>query len=154
MKTQTNLFFDNSVSEYFNGKMDLYLGDIDFRFADEFVNITAEIKTISNDNKFTGKKLSFNQAREYACDVDILDDLKRIKKNYLFEYHKYTNEPYVIIVPFKKITGQEKIAIDFLDLQKAKMLYVKKESQFNQWLSGNRYIGIYPRKELLVVNYK
>lgn len=154
MKTQTNLFFDNSVSEYFNGKMDLYLGDIDFKFADEFVNITAEIKTISNDNKFTGKKLSFNQAREYACDVDILDDLKRIKKNYLFEYHKHTNEPYVIIVPFKKITGQEKIAIDFLDLKKAKMLYVKKENQLNQWLSGNRYVGIYPRKELLVVNYK
>ena len=154
MKTQTNLFFENFVSEYFNGKMDLYLGDIDFKFADEFVNITAEIKTISESNQFTGKKLSFNQAREYACDVDLLDDLKRIKKNYLFEYHKYNIEPYVIIIPFKKITGNEKIAIDFLDLSKAKMLYVKKDNQFNQWLSGNRYIGIFPKKQLLVVNYK
>lgn len=151
MKNQTNLFFDNSVSEYFNGKMDLYIGDMDFKFADEFVNITAEIKTISKDNQFTGKKLSYNQAREYSCDVDMLDDLKRIKKNYLFEYHKYNIEPYVIIIPFKKITGNEKIAIDFLDIKKAKMLYIKKENQFNQWLSGNRYVGVFPRKELLVV---
>ena len=56
MKNQTNLFFDDKVSQYFNGKMDLYLGDIDFKFADEFVNITAEIKTISENYIFKGKK--------------------------------------------------------------------------------------------------
>lgn len=154
MKNQTNLFFDDKISKYFNGKMDLYLGDIDFKFADEFVNITAEIKTISDGNEFTGKKLSFNQAREYSCDVDNLDDLKRIKKNYLFEYHKYVNEPYVIIVPFKKINGNEKMAIDFLDLTKSKMLYVNKDEQLNKWISGDRYIGIAPKKILLTVDYK
>lgn len=154
MKNQTNLFFDDKISQYFNGKMDLYLGDIDFKFADEFINITAEIKTVSENNVFTGKKLSFNQAREYSCDVNLKDDLNRIKKNYLFEYHKYVKEPYVIIIPFKKINGEEKLPIDFLDLKNSKMLYVNKENQLNQWLSGNRYVGIFPKKELLCVNYK
>lgn len=57
MKNQTNLFFDDKISKYFNNKMNLYLGDMDFKFADEFVNITAEIKTISENNMFTGKKI-------------------------------------------------------------------------------------------------
>lgn len=154
MKNQMNLFFDDKISQHFNGKIDLYLGDIDFKFADEFVNITAEIKTISENNMFTGKKLTFNQAREYACDVNLKDDLNRIKKNYLFQYHKYVIEPYVIIVPFKNINGDEKLPIDFLDLKNSKMLYINKDNQLNQWLSGNRYVGIFPRKELLCVNYK
>jgi hypothetical protein len=154
MKNQTNLFFDDKISQYFNGKMNLYLGDVDFKFADEFVNITAEIKTISEDNTFTGKKLTFNQAREYACDVNLKDNLNRIKKNYLFEYHKYVKEPYVIVVPFNVITGNEKLAIDFLDLKNSKMLYVNKDEQLNQWISGHRYIGIHPKKELLCVNYE
>ena len=153
MKNQTNLFFDDNISKHFDGKMDLYLGDIDFKFADEFVNITAEIKTISENYIFKGKKLTFNQAREYACDVDLKDDLFRIKKNYLFEYYKYVNEPYVIVIPFKKINGKEKIAVDFLDIQKAKMLYVNKENQLNQWISGNRYVGVSPKRELLSINY-
>lgn len=154
MKNQTNLFFDDKVSQYFNGKMDLYLGDIDFKFADQYVNITAEIKTISENYIFTGKKISFNQAREYACDVNLKDDLNRIKKNYLFEYYKYVNEPYVIVVPFKNINGDEKIAIDFLDIKNAKMLYINKDNQFNQWLSGHRYVGFTPKKQLLSINYK
>ena len=154
MKNQTNLFFDDKVSQYFNGKMDLYLGDIDFKFADEFVNITAEIKTISENYIFKGKKLTFNQAREYSCDVNLKDDLKRIKKNYLFEYYKYVNEPYVIVIPFKNVNGNEINAIDFLDMKNAKMLYINKDNQFNQWLSGNRYIGVSPKKELLSINYK
>ena len=154
MKNQTNLFFDDKVSQYFNGKIDLYLGDIDFKFADEFVNITAEIKTISENYMFKGKKLSYNQSREYACDVNTKDDLNRIKKNYLFEYYKYVNEPYVIVVPFKNITGNELIAADFLDIKNAKMLYINKDNQFNQWLSGHRYIGVSPKKELLSINYK
>ncbi len=154
MKNQTNLFFDDKVSQYFNGKMDLYLGDIDFKFADEFVNITAEIKTISENYIFNGKKLTFNQAREYSCDVNLKDDLKRIKKNYLFEYYKYVNEPYVIVIPFKNVNGNEINAIDFLDMKNAKMLYINKDNQFNQWLSGNRYIGVSPKKELLSINYK
>ena len=154
MKNQTNLFFDDKVSQYFNGKMDLYLGDIDFKFADEFVNITAEIKTISENYIFKGKKLTFNQAREYSCDVNLKDDLKRIKKNYLFEYYKYVNEPYVIVIPFKNVNGNEINAIDFLDMKNAKMLYINKDNQFNQWLSGNRYIGVSQKKELLSINYK
>ena len=154
MKNQTNLFFDDKISKYFNGKMDLYLGDIDFKFADELVNIAAEIKTISEGNIFKGKKLTYNQAREYSCDVDLKDNLNRIKKNYLFEYHKYVKEPYVIIIPFKNISGNEKIAIDFLDLKNSKMLYVNKDEQLNQWFSGNRYIGIFPKKQLLCINYE
>jgi hypothetical protein len=154
MKNQTNLFFDDKVSQYFTGKMDLYLGDIDFKFADQFVNITAEIKSVSENHIFKGKKLTFNQAREYACDVNLKDDLNRIKKNYLFEYYKYVNEPYIIVIPFKNITGDELIAIDFLDMKNAKMLYINKDNQFNQWLSGNRYVGVTPKKELLSINYK
>jgi hypothetical protein len=34
------------------------------------------------------------------------------------------------------------------------MLYVNKEQQLNKWLSGDRYVGIFPKKELLTVNYK
>jgi hypothetical protein len=154
MKNQTNLFFNNKVSEYFNGKMDLYLGDIDFKFADEIVNITAEIKTVSEFNIFTGKKISFNQAREYAAETEIFDNLKRFKKNYLFEYHKFAINPYVIIIPFMKITGNEKNAIDFINLNKMKMLYVNKDNQLNKWLSGDRYVGIMPKNKLLVIDYK
>jgi hypothetical protein len=76
------------------------------------------------------------------------------QKNYLFEYHKYVKEPYVIVVPFNEITGNEKIAIDFLDLKNSKMLYVNKDEQLNQWISGHRYIGTFPKKELLCVNYE
>jgi len=45
-------------------------------------------------------------------------------------------------------------SIDFLDMKNAKMLYINKDNQFNQWLSGNRYIGVSPKKELLSINYK
>jgi len=148
---QTDLFFNGKVSEYFNGHKNLYLGDKDFIFADIFVNIQAEIKTISKNDKFTGKKVSFNQAREYAANVDNRDNLGRLNKSYLFEYHKYANNPYIIVVPFIKPKGTEKNAKDFLDLKKAKMLYETKDNQFNKWLSGDRYIGVYPKKELLTI---
>tara|TARA_R110000782_G_C14792749_1_gene411105 strand:+ start:1175 stop:1897 length:723 start_codon:yes stop_codon:yes gene_type:complete len=148
---QTNLFFDGKISEYFNGNKNLYLGDKDFVFADTFVNIQAEIKTISKNGKFTGKKVSFNQAREYASNVDNKDNLGRLNKSYLFEYHKYANNSYVIVIPFIKPIGTEKTAKDFLNLKKAKMMYITKENQFNKWLSGDRYIGVYPKKELLTI---
>lgn len=149
-KNQYNLFFEGEVSDFFNHK-NLYLGDIDFKFADDYVSLQAEIKTISKGNVFTGKKLSFNQAREYACNVDIIDNFKRCQKCYLFEYHNKAKEPYVIVTPFKKPNGMEKQAKDFLDLNKSKMLYIKKENQFNRWLSGDRYVGVKPLKDLLIV---
>ena len=148
---QTNLFFDGKVSEYFNGHKNLYLGDKDFVFADTFVNIQAEIKTISKNGKFTGKKVSFNQAREYASNVGNRDNLSRLNKSYLFEHHKYAKNPYVIVIPFVKPKGTEKNAKDFLDLKKAKMMYLIKDNQFNKWLSGDRYVGMYPKKELLTL---
>jgi hypothetical protein len=148
---QTNLFFDGKVSEYFNGHKNLYLGDKDFVFADIFVNIQAEIKTISKDGKFSGKKVSFNQAREYASNVGNRDNLGRLNRSYLFEYHKYVKEPFVIVIPFIKPKGIEKNAKDFLNLKKAKMMYVTKNNQFNKWLSGDRYVGVYPKKELLTI---
>ena len=48
------------------------------------------------------------------------------------------NEDFIIAYKAKDMVKK-----DFLDLSKAKMLYVKKDNQFNQWLSGNRYIGGY-----------
>ena len=85
MKTQNtkqqNLFFNGKVSKYFAGHKNLYLGDKDFTFADEFVNIQAEIKTISKDNKFHGKKISLNQIREYASNVGIKDNFGSAQKS-------------------------------------------------------------------------
>jgi hypothetical protein len=153
LKNHPISFFDGSISKYFNGEKHLYLGDKDIVFGDQNVNITAELKTISRDGKFSGKKMSFNQAREYSSTVGMIDNFGRKCNSYLFEYHKYLQTPYVIVVPFKKPTGNETTAIELLDVKNALMMYVDKHDQFNQWLSGNRYIGKFPRKPLLCVNH-
>lgn len=145
------LFFDGKISEYFTGEMDLYIGDLDFKFADQHTNITAEIKTISRDNKFTGKKVSFNQAREYASTVGMIDHYGRKCVSYLFEYHKYTKNPFVIVVPFKKPNGNETVPSELLDMENARLLYVEKDQQICNWLAGNRYIGAEMRKPLMCI---
>ena len=92
-ENQYDLFFGGTVSEYFNGHKNLYLGDKDFIWADHIINMTAEIKIISNNNTFEGKRLTFNQAREYSSTVNQKDNLGRIQTAYLFEYHKYVKNP-------------------------------------------------------------
>jgi len=148
-QNQYDLFFGGTVSEYFNGYKDLYLGDKDFIWADKILNLTAEIKTISKNNVFEGKKMTFNQAREYSSTVDQVDNLGRIQKAYLFEYHKYVKEPYVIVVPFKVPLDNMVRATDFLDIQKAKMLYIYKNNQFSRWIVGDHTVGAPAKKQLL-----
>jgi len=145
---QLNLFFEGEISTFFNNKKDLYLGDLDFKFADDYVSIIAEIKTISKNNEFTGKKLSVNQAREYCAMNNVKDNLGRIQKTFLFEYHKHTKEPYVIVVPFKNHSNKIQ---ECLNLEKAICLYIKKENQFNRWISGDRYVGFPMQKPLLCI---
>lgn len=149
---QLNLFFEGEISKYFDGCRNLYIGDKDFVFANDDISITAEIKTISKNNTFRGKKISFTQAREYASQVDIIDNLSRHTKCYLFEYHKYASNPYIIVVPFKRAYGMETQAHELLEFKKAKMLYLYKDNQFNRWLAGDKFVGISPRKKLLCVN--
>lgn len=144
---QQNLFFEGKVSKHFTGHKSLYLGDQDFKFADEFVNITAEIKTISRSGKFEGKKMTLNQVREYAALSGVIDNWGRKISCFLFEYHKYLEKPYVIIIPIKYV--KSKNVNDFLDIKNAKCLYLNEDNQFNRWISGERYIGVTPRKPLL-----
>lgn len=146
---QQNLFFEGKTSEFFSKHKSLYLGDQDFKFADKFVNITAEIKTISKTGKFEGKKMTLNQIREYAATVGLADNYGRIQKSFLFEYHKYLENPYVIIVPI--VFAKTKNVNDYLDLKNAKCLYIEKDDQFNRWLSGDRYLGVTPKKPLLCI---
>ena len=151
---QYNLFFNGNISKGFDGHKKLYLGDKDFVFADDCVNITGEIKTISKSYTFEGKRLTLNQAREYASMVDLKDNYGRICKSFLFEEHKYLKNPYVIVTPFKKPEKTEKKPMDYLDLTNQKMLYIDKHDQLNKWLAGDRYVGVKPTKPLLCINYK
>tara|TARA_R110000744_G_scaffold94453_2_gene182357 strand:+ start:522 stop:1028 length:507 start_codon:yes stop_codon:yes gene_type:complete len=157
---QLNLFFDNKTSEYFSGQQNLYLGDKDFFFADEHVNIQAEIKTISKNGQFTGKKMTLNQVREYAAMVDKTDNYGRVIKCFLFEYHKYNNTPFVIAVPIilpnviatgSNVFDRNLTTKDFLDINKAKMLYLTIDQQFNRWLEGSPRVGKFPKYPLLCV---
>lgn len=148
-----NLFFDGNVSRECNGMTSLYLGDTDFHFADQCVNISAEIKHIYPFR--TPKMLTFNQAREYACDVNTVDNMKRLRKRYLFEVHEkhHENKPYVIITEFREWNPNFKHAIDFLDLQSSRMLYW--EDQLTKFLlTGDKTIGARPRYGLRCVEYK
>jgi len=145
---QQNLFFNGTLTEYFNGKKDLYIGDQDFVFADSHTHIIAELKTISIGNKFTGKKLTFNQAREYASQDGLIDNYGRTIKTFLFEYHKYAPKPYVIIIPFIKPNGTESQAKELIDLSNAHMLYIG--NQLNNWFSNGKK-GFKPLKALLCV---
>lgn len=150
---QFNLFFEGATSRYFDQQKDLYIGDKDFIFGNNKISIAAEIKTISKNYNFTGNKLTFNQAREYASKVNLIDHLKRQTKCYLFEYHKWNSNPYIIAVPFKSFVGTEKQAHEFLNFNKAKMLYLHKDNQFHKFLLGNNSVGMYPKKRLLCVKF-
>ena len=150
---QLNLFFEGETSKYFDGYRNLYIGDKDFVFANNEISITVEIKTISKNNTFQGKKITYNQAREYSSLVDIVDNLNRHNKCYLFEYHRYANDPYIIVVPFVRGYGTETEAYELLNFAKAKMLYLYKDNQFNRWLAGDKFVGIAPRKKILCVKF-
>jgi hypothetical protein len=142
-------FFDGQVSAHFKG-CDIYIGDLDFKLADDTNVIIAEIKYVSKSHKFLGKKISFNQAREYAAMTGVIDNLGREQKTYVFEAHE-VEKPYVAIVPFLKPTGKERHAFDFLDIDNARLVYVFKEDQFGRWLAGDRYVGTDMRQQLKCV---
>lgn len=145
----TKTFFDGAISEHFKGKK-LYIGDMDFRFADDNIVVNAEIKYVNSKHKFVGKKMTLLQAREYASTNDTIDNLGRTHKSYLFEAHE-VEKPYVAIVPFLNPTGKEKHAIEFLDVDNARLVYVHKDNQFGRWLAGDRYVGTSMRNPLKCV---
>lgn len=151
LPNQFNLFFDGTVSDYFDGYRELYLGDKDFIFADDLVNITAEIKVVSANAKFTGKKLTLNQAREYASNVGVIDNYGRTQTSFLFESHPYVNDPYVIITPFVQNNEIQKDVKKYLDFNKSKMLYIHRQDQFSRWLASDHTVGVTPQKPLLCV---
>lgn len=142
-------FFDGQVSEHFKG-CDIYIGDLDFKLADDTNVIIAEIKYVSKSHKFIGKKITFNQAKEYAAMTGVIDNLGREQKTYIFEAHE-VETPYVAIVPFLKPTGKERHAFDFLDIDNARLVYVFKDDQFGRWLAGDRYVGTEMRQALKCV---
>lgn len=148
------MFFNGVVSDYFRGYPNLYVGDIDFRFANDHYVINAEIKTISQCGSFTGKKMSALQAREYAATAGMIDALGRRHKNYLFEYHKYAKRQYVIVTPFKLARGNESEAIHYLNTDASRMMYVDDEMQFLKLFQGFELstLGVSPRKSLQCVN--
>ena len=153
IKPQYNLFFGGQISDYFIGKSNLYIGDKDFIFADSQIHLQAEIKTISECGNFKGKKLKLKQVREYASIVDTVDNYGRTIKCFLFEYHKYTSMPYVIVTPIIKpdvdVFGDDVTVDQFLDISKSKCLYLK--TQFKEWLAGNSGLGIKTRFPLKCV---
>jgi hypothetical protein len=142
-------FFDGQVSEHFKG-CDIYIGDLDFKLADDTNVIIAEIKYVSKAHKFVGRKITFNQAREYAAMTGVVDNLGREQRTYVFEAHE-VEKPYVAIVPFLKPTGKERHAFDFMDIDNAKLVYVFKDNQFGRWLAGDRYVGTEMRNSLKCV---
>jgi hypothetical protein len=142
-------FFDGQVSQHFKG-CDIYIGDLDFKLADDTNVIIAEIKYVSKAHKFLGKKITFNQAREYAAMTGVVDNLGREQKTYVFEAHE-VEKPYVAIVPFLKPTGKERHAFDFMDIDNARLVYVFKDDQFGRWLAGDRYVGTEMRQALKCV---
>ena len=147
-----NLFFDGNVSRECNKHYDLYIGDIDFRFGDMCVNIAAEIKHIYPNKK--PKLLTFNQAREYSCDVNTYDNLGRKRKRFLFEVHENhkDNKPYVIVTEFKQWNDKFENVIDCLDLNSSIMLYW--ENQLTNFLLHGKREGKSPKFPLRCVQYK
>lgn len=145
----TKTFFDGEVSQHFKG-CDIYIGDLDFKMADDTNVIIAEIKYVSSSHKFIGKKVTFNQAKEYAAMTGVVDNYGRTQRTYIFEAHE-VEKPYVAIVPFLKPTGKERHAFDFLDIDNARLVYVFHESQFGRWLAGDRYVGTEMRNALKCV---
>lgn len=143
---KSKTFFDGIISEHFRG-CDIYIGDMDFKFADDDRVIISEIKYVNKAHKFIGKRISFLQAKEYAALQGVKDNYGRTQEAFVFEAHE-VEEPYIVIVPFKKPTGEELHPIQFLDRGAARCVYVKKENQLGRWLAGDRYVGTYSSKDL------
>jgi len=148
-KNYKTAFFDGKVSEHFKGK-NVYIGDLDFKFADDTNVIIGEIKYVNSSHKFLGSRMTFLQAREYAAMTDVTDNLGRQQKTYLFEAHE-VKEPYVAVVPFLKPTGEEKHPIEFLDIDNGRLVYVDKDNQFGRWIAGDRHVGTNIRNALKCV---
>lgn len=146
-------FFEGKLTEVFTGAKNLYIGDHDFKFANDHFVINAEIKTISRDNKYAGKKQWAKQAREYAATAGLVDRLNRKHMNYLFEFYAYASKPFVIVVPFKAATGNEKSTIDYLNVDAARMLYIDDQFEKLFQLFDLEQIGTRPQYPLKSVNY-
>lgn len=149
-KQKNENYFENAITKYFDGHHKLYIGDLDFKFADETVNVIGEIKTISKNGHFQGKKVSLNQIREYASMSNLIDNYGRTTKTYLFEYHQYLKKPYVIAIPiiYNKY-GQK--TTDYIDLNNALMLYIHKDNQLCNWLNGTLKNTYKPKRPLLCI---
>ena len=144
-------FFNGVLSEHFKGK-NLYIGDMDFKFADDTNVIIAEIKYVDSTYTFRGKKLTMLQCREYAALQGVQDNLGRTQKTYLFEAHELENKPsYVAVVPFLKPTGKEKHPLDFLDCDNARLVFVEKDDQLGRFIAGDRHVGTDMRQPLKCV---
>lgn len=140
-------FFEGILSDTFTGSSDLYIGDIDFTFANTSSNIKFEIKTVSKDGTFTGKKISYNQAREYVALNGLKDNLGRYIKCYVVEYHKYAKRPYVIVAEFAKHLDDPMVR-----QHNRKMMYI--DTQLPVWLASGctMNIGVTPKKDLMCVD--
>jgi len=142
-------FFNGVVSKHFKG-INVYIGDLDFKFADDTTVIIAEIKYVDSTHTFRGKKLTMLQCREYSAMQGVQDNLGRTQHAYVFEAHE-TNKPYVAAVPFLKPTGKEKHPLDFLDYDNARLVYVEHEDQLGRFIAGDRHVGTEMRQPLKCV---
>jgi hypothetical protein len=148
--------------KYFSGGLvDLptpnWHGDIDFRYDSGDRVILGEIKTVK-ENYWSRNQLPLDmeQAKQYGSMSGLVDNYGRTIEVYLFEEHVFSDtekSDYVIVVPFKKPTGNEKETIDFLDYDNAKCLYTqgKQKNGFTQiinWFCGMN-IGIKPKHPLM-----
>ena len=147
-KSDTGVFA--SIKDYASP---CWVGDIDFYFTNKHRVIIGEIKTVK-DKYFSPKQnpLYFEQAEIYASMVGLVNNNGCEHEVYLMEEHIFSDEfknnnpekkwdDYVVIVPFKKPTGDEKETIDFLDKDQAVCLFMggKCSNGFNQitnWFSG------------------
>ena len=144
-------FFDGIISKYFTGREQLYIGDLDFKFANEFYVINAEIKTLDRYGKFPQERwLKMAQARDLSATAGLVDPMGRKHSSYLFEDHKHAKDPFVVIVPFKTLTGKEQSVRDYLNIDAAKMVYVKKDDQLCKVLDKFN-LGQTPKKSLVCV---
>ena len=72
------------------------------------------------------------------------------KHLYIMEYHKYLDDPYVIVVPLVYKNNVTDVK-QYLDYDNARMLYVHKGNQLSLWFSGDKSQGMKPRRKLICV---
>ncbi len=143
-------FFEGTLTEFFDGHVNLYLGDKDFVFADSQTNYIGEIKTISDGGVFKGKKITKNQIREYVANQGMKDNFGRLNQAIVIEYHKHKKTPYVIIVPLVFKNDVSSIE-EYLDYNNARMLYVDAYKQLGLWFAGDKTQGRKPKRKLVCI---